>query len=100
MTIRHVVVWTMAAEDADTRREHAAEVAARLRALVGVVPGIRGLTAGPECIAPGQNADVALVVDVEDPTSLDEYQRHPAHQEVGAYIRSVAASRIAVDFEL
>jgi len=34
MTLRHVVMWTMAAGDAATRAEHAGEVARRLSALV------------------------------------------------------------------
>ncbi len=37
-------------------------------------------------------------MDVDDLDSLEAYQVHPAHQEVAAYIRSVVASRHAVDF--
>ena len=44
------------------------------------------------------NADVVLIMDVDDLDSLEAYQVHPAHQEVAAYIRSVVASRHAVDF--
>jgi len=100
MTIRHVVAWKLAAEDAGTRAEQAAEVARLLQGLVGVVPSIRALSAGPNVAYPDGNADVALVMEVDDLAGLEAYQTHPAHQEVAGYIRSVTASRLAVDFEL
>lgn len=97
MTLRHVVMWTMAAEDAATRAEHAAEVARRLSDLVGVIPEIRALSAGVNSAYPDVNADVVLIMEVEDLDALEAYQVHPAHQEVAAYIRSVVASRHAID---
>ncbi|GAA3765606.1 Dabb family protein [Microbacterium kribbense] len=98
MTIRHVVAFTLAATDAATRAEHAAEITRRVKALVGVVPAIRALSAGPG-ITPG-DWDVALVVDVADRDGLEAYAVHPVHQEVLGYIRSVISDRVAVDFEL
>lgn len=100
MTIRHVVAWKLAAEDAETRAEQAEEVARRLESLVGVVPSIRSLSAGANVAYPDVNADVAVVIDFDDLRGLEEYQAHPAHQEVGGYIRSVAGGRLAVDFEV
>ena len=38
--------------------------------------------------------------DVDSLDALEAYQVHPAHKEVGAYIKSVVESRVAVDFEL
>lgn len=100
MTIRHVVAWKLTAEDPDTRAAQAAEVARRLTGLVGVVPSIRSLSAGPNAAYAHQNVDVAVVIDFDDVQGLDDYQTHPAHQEVAAYIRSVVGDRMAVDFEL
>lgn len=100
MTIRHVVAWQLAAEDAGVRAEQAAEVARRLRSLVGVVPSIRALSAGPNAAYAEANVDVAVVIDFDDVAGLDEYQAHPAHAEVGGYIRSVVSGRMAVDFEV
>lgn len=98
--IRHVVVWKMAAEDAVTRAEHAAEVARLLRGLRDAVPVIRSLSVGTNVPELETNADVSLVMDVDDLAALDAYQGHPAHQEVAGYIRSVAGGRMAVDFEV
>lgn len=100
MTIRHVVAWKLAAEDAETRAEQAAEVARRLQSLVGVVPSIRSLSAGANVAYLDVNADVAVVIDFDDLQGLEEYQAHPAHKEVGGYIRSVAGGRLAVDFDV
>ncbi|MDY0985315.1 Dabb family protein [Microbacterium sp. CFBP9023] len=98
--IRHVVTWKLAADDAATRAEQAAELARRLNALDGVVPQLRSITAGANVAYPDANWDVTLVADVDSIAALEEYQVHPAHEEVVAYVRSVVASRVAVDFEL
>ncbi|MFS2242955.1 Dabb family protein [Microbacterium sp. OR16] len=98
--IRHVVSWKLAAEDASVRAEQAAEVARRLNALMGVVPELRAVSAGANVADPDVNWDVTLVADVDSLDALDAYQVHPAHEEAGAYIKSVVASRVAVDFEI
>lgn len=98
--IRHVVSWKLVEEDAALRGEQAAEVARRLNALMGVVPELRTVSAGANVAHPDVNWDVTLVADVDSLEALEAYQVHPAHKEVGAYIRSVVASRVAVDFEI
>ncbi|KQR39272.1 Dabb family protein [Microbacterium sp. Leaf159] len=98
--IRHVVTWKLAAEDAGERAAQAAEVARRLNALDGVVPQLRSISAGANAAYPDTNWDVTLVADFDSIAALEEYQVHPAHEEVVAYVRSVVASRAAVDFEV
>lgn len=100
MTIRHVVTWKLADEDAAQRRQQATEVARRLNALDGVVPQLRSISAGANSVYPDANWDVALVADFDSVEALEQYQMHPAHEEAAAFIRSVVASRVAVDFEL
>jgi len=41
-----------------------------------------------------------LVADFDSVADLEAYQVHPAHEEVVAYVRSVAAARAAVDIEI
>jgi len=98
MTIRHVVTWKLAAEDSAVRSEQAQEVARRLLALEGVVPQLLSISAGANVAYPEANWDVTLVADFDSVDSLEAYQVHPAHEEVVAYVRSVVASRVAVDF--
>ena len=100
MTVRHVVTWKMATEDPAERAEHAAGVASRLNALVGVVPSIRALVTGVNTLAIDGNWDVTLIADFDDVAGLDAYQVHPAHQEVVGFVRTVSGGRSAVDFEI
>lgn len=100
MTVRHVVAWKLASEDVSERAAQAAEVARRLNALDGVVPQVLSISAGANAFYPDANWDVTLVADFESVAALEEYQVHPAHEEAAAYIRSVVASRVAVDFEV
>lgn len=99
MTIRHIVMWKLAAESAAEKQEHAAEIVKRLRSLVGVVPELNLVNVGVETLYPDTNYDVVLVADFASAEALQAYQVHPAHQEVAAYVRSVVSLRAAVDFE-
>lgn len=98
--IRHIVAFRLAADDAATRTEQAAEAARRLNALYGVVPTLRTMSAGANTLYPGENWDLVLVADFDDEAGLDAYQVHPAHQEVVAYIGSIRSDRVAVDVEV
>lgn len=98
--IRHVVAFTLAAEDAATRAEQAAEAGRRLEALVGVVPSLRAMSAGANAVKLPGNWDLALVADFDDEAGLHDYDVHPAHKEVAAFIGGIRADRVAVDFEV
>ncbi|GEB95325.1 hypothetical protein GCM10009724_21580 [Microbacterium lacticum] len=63
------------------------------------MPSIEAISVGPDVVG-GTNWDVALVADFADQAALEAYQTHPDHQVVVAYVRSVVADRVAVDFEI
>lgn len=98
MSIRHIVSWKLAAEDAQERREQAFEIARLLRSLLESVTEIRSLEVGINVLHDGENFDVVLIADFDDAEALQRYAVHPAHREVAGYIRSVVAARSAVDF--
>ena len=100
MTIRHIVMWKLAAEDAATRASDAAEIASRLGALVGVIEDIQSLTVSTNVAYPEQNSDVVLVADYADLEAIDHYQKHPAHVEAASFVRSVVSSRASIDYPL
>lgn len=100
MTIRHVVTWKLVSQDRAERSAQAAEVARLLNGLDGVVPQLRSISAGANVAYPDANWDVTLVADFDSIEAIEQYQVHPAHEEVARYIRSVVASRVAVDFEV
>jgi hypothetical protein len=99
MTILHLVSWKLTATDPAEKAEHVAGMAARLGGLVGVIDEIQSLRVGPDVVG-GANWDVALVAEFADEAALARYQVHPAHVEAGAYVKSVAAERMAVDLAI
>jgi hypothetical protein len=100
VSIRHIVLWKLAAEDADTRALHAEQIAERLTSLVPVIDEIEALEVGRNVANPATNWDVALVSEFADAEALERYSVHPAHQEVVEFVRSVTADRSAVDYPL
>lgn len=98
MTIRHIVLWKLSADDADTRALHAEQVAERLESLTSVIPEIEHLEVGRNVAYPHTNWDVALISEFADVEALERYQVHPAHQEVAEFVRSVVSERAGIDF--
>jgi hypothetical protein len=98
VSIRHIVLWKLAAEDADTRALHAEQMAEKLLSLPPVIAEIERLEVGPNVAYPQTNWDFALIADFADVEALEAYQVHPAHQEVAAFVRSGVAARATVDF--
>ena len=100
MTIHHIVTWKLAATDPQIRAEHSSGISQRLTALVGVVEDIRSLSVATNVAYPEQNWDIVLVSEFADLDALERYQKHPAHQEAAAYVRSVVAERASIDYAL
>ncbi len=98
MSIRHIVLWKLAADDADTRALHAEQIAERLTALKDVIDEIQHIEVGRNVANPQANWDVALVSEFADVDALERYQVHPAHQEAAGFVRSVVAERSSVDY--
>jgi len=89
----HIVFWKL---KPDNMEENAAEIARRIGALVGVVPGLLDATVGRN--TNGGEYDLALVSHHESMEALHAYDKHPAHEEVRKFVRSVVDGRAAVDF--
>ena len=98
--IRHIVLFTLAATDPAQRDADVAAMRERLGALVGVVPGLTAMSVSRDLGLVDDHWDVVLVSDHDDNAALEGYQAHPAHQEAGAFVRSVTTSRATVDYEL
>lgn len=100
--IRHIVMFELAEEaEGKSRRENTEEAKLRAQALQGKIPDLKGyqvVTNSPE--ADKSNYDIALICDFEDMEGLENYQKHPAHKEFGAFITKVRKSRACIDFEM
>jgi hypothetical protein len=95
--ILHVVLFRFresasAVEVEDARRA--------LLAMRGVVPGVRGVTFGPNLAASAAEWPHVLIVSLEDFVSVERYLSHPVHVDtVAKYVRPILEARLAVDAE-
>lgn len=96
--VRHVVLFRLLETDVRLRDDQVSRMRERLEGLVGVVPGLSALTLRPDLGAAG-HWDVALVSDHDSAQALADYQDHPAHREVVAWVSTLVAERAVVDFE-
>ena len=83
----------------DRSAEHLASCKAKLDGLVGVVPSLRSMVVGINVVDSPRAHDLGLIATFDDLDGLQAYQVHPAHEEVATYLRSVAETIAAVDFE-
>jgi hypothetical protein len=97
MTLRHIVAWTLKADDAQRRRSDGEGVRSRLLALHGVVPSIQAIDVIVDEVDGRTANSVAVIADFADAAGLQEYVVHPAHQEAAAWVRTVVSTRLAVD---
>lgn len=91
--LRHLVLFDLA-EDADDERVEAAVTA--LHGLAEQVDEVRELHVGRDAGLADGNADLALLVVVDDAAAWRAYQDHPAHQRVVAeHVRPIVTGRTA-----
>jgi len=89
----HIVFWQLKEGNKD---ENTLEIKRRIEALVGVIPGLLEVTIGRN--TNGGEYDLALVSRHESMEALHLYDKHPEHEKVRAFVRSVVEKRAAVDF--
>lgn len=79
--------------------DHAARALEELRALVGVIPSLRGIVGGPDLGFADGNYHLAFLAFFDDEAGWRAYQEHPAHVEYGStWIRPHLAARAAAQF--
>jgi hypothetical protein len=96
--IRHVVVFTWAAEaDADRRRT----TVEALRRLPEDVGGMTSFVVADDAGLTGGNADTVLIADFPDVEAFQRYAQDPVHISVLAeHVRPWLAGRSAVQYEI
>ncbi|WP_433825669.1 Dabb family protein [Actinoplanes sp. CA-015351] len=76
----------------------AAKAKLRLEELAGVVPEIRTLEVRLDELQTGVSWDLYLKTTHRDADDLRAYQAHPAHLELGVWLRPLLATRAVVDY--
>jgi len=99
--IRHIVMWTLK-EDVDgvPAKENAAKMKEMLEALNGRIEGLRHLEVSCEIVAADPECHIVLCSEHDDVDALNHYQGHPEHQACVGFVKTVAASRKVLDYEV
>ena len=90
--LTHIVLFRFA------DRSDAQEAASRLCAMSGRIPGLLDVAAGVDITHSERSYDLGLITHHADADALAQYQVHPVHQEVVAFIRTRSTAAAAVDF--
>ncbi|MGL4449975.1 MAG: Dabb family protein [Sarcina sp.] len=93
--LKHIVMWKIKEEN---KNESVLKIKADLEALKGKVLEIVDIEVGIDMNVIENNYDVILVSTFKSQEDLDAYQVHPMHIAAAKFIKSVAVSRVAVDY--
>ena len=97
MPLHHVVQFRF---NEDVTTQAIDELAARLRALPGLIPQIANYVLGPDLGINDDNWDFALSADFASITDYQTYRNHPEHQAVVRdHVTAITAERHSVQFE-
>jgi hypothetical protein len=94
--LTHIVLFKLA----DPTSNNMEALQEKLVSLNGKVPQLRHIEVGLNVVPSDRAYDVALYTKFDSLEDMDAYQVHPYHQEVVAYVRSVVAGSVSVDYEL
>jgi hypothetical protein len=98
--LKHIVMWKLKDEALGMKKPAlAAEMKKRLEALVGQVPSIRGFEVGLNVLEAETASDITLVSSFDNVAGLEDYIKHPVHQEVVGFVKQVITERRVVDFQ-
>lgn len=101
--IKHIVMWTLKEEaEGRSKAENLLLMKAMLLELPEKVPGLvvelEAVT--DELFESVPATDIALYTSFRTKEDLKAYAVHPEHQKVVAFIKSVAAERRVIDYEV
>ena len=98
--IRHIVMWRLKEQaEGGSKWENARKAKSMLEGLNGKIPGLVKLEVGLDFSRTDSSADLVLYSEFETRAALDEYQRHPEHLKVAAFIGQIRAERLVADYE-
>ncbi|WP_279635297.1 Dabb family protein [Cupriavidus lacunae] len=97
-TIKHIVMWKVAGDSAQTRATSATKVKRAFEALRGRIPGLQYLEVGVDFSAVDYACDMVLYTEFDSQASLDAYAKHPDHLRVREELEGLRIARYQVDY--
>jgi len=99
--VKHIVFWKVKEEHEGLGKE---ELIRKIKEMIeemrNTVPTIEKIEVGRDFNKSDKAFEVALYSSFQDRNALDEYQRHPAHEEVKRFVAAVTTERAVVDYEV
>lgn len=91
--IKHIVTWKVKEEN---KADNMKKMKEMLEALPEKIEWIKSLQVGIN--ENGGEYDLILITEFDSFEKLKEYDIHPEHQKVRAFIKGVVENRVSVDF--
>jgi hypothetical protein len=99
--IKHIVMWQLkATAHGNSKATNATIIKAKLEALNGRIPGLLKLEVGIDFDHGAGSYDLVLYSKFATKKDLENYQKHPEHLAVAAFIREANCDRRVVDYEI
>jgi len=100
--VKHIILWQLKDElTEEERAELLPKIKEGVEALVGVVPGLLGMTVTIDGLLPTSNVDWMLDATLEDAEALKTYATYPDHVAIGqSLIFPNIKSRTCIDYEI
>lgn len=98
--IKHIVMWRLKEEaENNSKTENAKKIKKELEALKGEIKEVVELEVGINIVEDVQAYDLVLYSVFNTKDDLKKYAMDPRHVKVANFIKSVAESRVVVDYE-
>ncbi len=98
--INHIVMWKLSSTDSQEKQTIGNTIKEKLEKLPDSISEIIELHVGINIENPAANFDVILSSKFANMDDLDTYQKHPDHQAVAGYVKTVVTERACVDYEV
>lgn len=99
--IKHIVLWKLKdSAYSKTKLENAKAIKAMLEDLRGKIPGLLKIEVGIDFSGTDQSADVVLYSEFSSREALEDYQVHPLHEPIKAYVMGARVERRIADYEV
>ena len=92
--VKHIVLYTL--KEGVNKDDAVALIASVLEPLVGKIPGLLHMEIRRAYVG----MDYALYSEFESREALDNYAKHPLHEEAKSHFFHLLDSRVAADYEV
>ncbi len=96
--IKHIVMWNLAGETPEERRQACLFLKEQFEGLAGLIPGLLKIEVGVDFSRIDYACDVVLYSEFDSQEALDGYATHPEHLRVRGELGNTRIARYQVDY--